>query len=224
MAGCNDECHCFQEAFGGLVSDGLGTATEPYTIGPDEGRTIPEAMTTAERGALTPGDDDRGWLVMDTDTGIVYVWTGSVTGWVAVSIEAYAVASGAAISAGSDTYQTFGSLVLSSGLWSITAKGWVGTTLGAADAIDESIDDYTARLFQVGTAGELDVTSMTASLWLNGGTYGGTVRSPFALQRLARLAAADTVSLQVKRANTAMTSTVHDGKLQATRIAYSTSV
>lgn len=226
MAGCNDNCNCLLEAVEdtGIALDGLGSAAQPYSIGLDADRHIPISMTMAEREALSLGAGDVGLIVTETDRARAFLWAGAVLGWQPVAPDAYAVAFGGAMTAGAGTYQDFGTVTVGPGVWTFTAKCYITTTLGSADATDESRDDYAVRILAPATAEELDVSVATADLGHPAPSPATYLHQPFALQRLHRTPAGDAFKIQVRRGNTAMTSSVNWGKFQATRVGFTTSV
>ncbi len=205
MAGCNDNCNCYLEGGDGVEVDGLGSASEPYSISTDAGRHIPWTGTNAERVALILDDDDRGVVFYETDTGIAYVYDGTAVGWRTLSVTAVEdAASSVTLSAGASTKQTIASIDLGVGAWDLSAKFNLELAVGgAAIGWGSWIIDSTGPTI-------LDQTDV-------GGVFTdvGTRYVPVSLQDVVRLTVASTIVLQVDRSQTTGTQLARHIKLRA---------
>lgn len=231
MGVCNEDCNCLVEGEDGIETNGLGTTGSPYLIGTESNRMIPRFGTAAQRDAMAVTAANAGLVFVETDTGRAYLYAGGAFGWVAIAPEIYQATGGANFAAGTDVYQTFASLSLEAGLWMLWGKGYVATQLGSADPVTERFVTYTARLTWVTLGTDPDTTVFHGDIGphaISGADLAATAgiieRRPFSLAVLVRLAAADTLRLDVKRSDDAMSAGVNQIKLQAMRCGYSPSV
>jgi hypothetical protein len=211
VAGCNENCNCHLEAEegSGLVTDGLGTAGEPYTIGTADGVHIPEAMTRADRLSLAVTAADQGLIVYETDTGLAYLYDGATYGWRVISVQAITgSAASTTLNQATSVHQSITSVTLTRGTWFLSAKAHIEASLDTGTGWDAYLQNDT-------DSSEVDQTSLAVS--------GGEVQvgaasywRPFPLQAVVAPSAESTVySLRVRRATTNGTQLVRFAKLTA---------
>lgn len=210
MGICSDDCDCHIEGADGIETDGLGSALSPYVISTEVGRSIPHALTAAERAALSMVDADRGYIAYDTDTGAAWIYDGTAYGWRRLSV--YAVEATGAVTLNEPTTdnQLVCSVSLEAGVWAVWGKGYIEAEVDAGTGWDATLWNDTA-------ATQLDITSMaiaggevpsvTASYWRN-----------FALMDLVSLSVTSTISMRMRRATTVGTQLVQAGKLLASTV------
>lgn len=231
MGVCNEDCNCLVEGEDGIETNGLGSAASPYVIGTEANRMIPIFGTAAARTALSVSASDVGLVYIESDTGRAFLYAAGAFGWVPIAPEVYQATGGANFTAGTDVYQTFASLSLTAGLWMLWGKGYVATQLGSADPVTERFVTYTARLTWVTLGTDADISLFHGDIGphaISGANLAATAgiieRRAFSLAVLVRLAAADTLRLDVKRSDDAMSAGMNQIKIQAMRCGYSSSV
>lgn len=196
MAGCNEGCHCYVQGADGLQTDGLGTPDDPYEIGVENGYAIARAMTEAQRLALTASDLVLGQYVLETDTGITWVYQGATYGWRHVTPMLREQAfTAVTLSAGVGVRQTLADINVAPGVWMLHAKAYLDVSIDIGAGWGGFIRDLTA-------GADVDQCDTAVSGGEHGGAAGEQHWRTIALQAKVAPTVVTNYALQVHRSTT----------------------